>query len=461
MRGYVKSLLQRRVPAPLREWAQLVADRIPPSVRYGRPYREAIHLLKESESWDEKALVAYQEKRLEILVNHCYANVPYYKELFQKNGLTPKDIRTLDDLKKLPFLTKKIIKERKKDLIASNISFLRREQVSTSGSTGAPLDFYMDPTTRPMERALAFRHLLWLGYKPAEDRLALFKVLPLANPKRFYQYFHRGHELRISFRDMDEQRLEKTADLLEEFKPTFMSAWPSSLYILARWMARRKRTIPPPKFMVTGSENIYPHMTQLIEQVFKAPVSDFYGQEESVAIAMQCSLGEGYHIQMEMGIVERLPFRDGMSEIVGTGLHNMVMPFLRYKTGDLAADGSGPCPCGRKHPLISSIVGREADLIVTPERKVVSPLLLNYPFHRLEEIKEGQVIQEDIKTLRVLIVPWERISESTRDQLEKEIKDCLVSPAMRVIVEEAEEIPRTSSLKKAFVISHIQLEDYL
>ncbi len=460
MRGFVKALLQRRVPAPLRRWAQFVADRIPPSVRYGRPYRDALSLLKESETWDEKTLEAYQEKRLQILVNHCYVNVPYYREVFQQNGLTPDDIRTVNDLQKLPFLTKKIIKKRKKDLIASNISFLNRERVFTSGSTGAPLDFYMDPTTRPMERALAFRHLSWLGYKPGE-RLAAFKVLPLANPKQFYQHFRRSGELRISFRDMDEQRLEKLVGLLDEFQPAFISAWPSSLYILARWMARKKRTIQPPKFIVTGSENMYPHMTELIEEVFKAPVSDFYGQEESVAIAMQCSLGQGYHIQMEMGIVELLPFRDGMSEIVGTGLHNMVMPFLRYKTGDLATTGSGPCPCGRKHPLISSIIGREADLIVTPERKVVSPLMLNYPFHRLEEIKEGQVIQEDIKTIRVIIVPWERISESTREQLGNEIKGCLASPAMRVIIEEVEEIPRTSSWKKAFVISHIRLEDYL
>ena len=176
---------------------------------------------------------------------------------------------------------------------------------------------------------------------------------------------------------------------------------------------------------------------------------------------MQCAMGEGYHIQMEMGIVELVPFREGMSEIVGTGLHNMVMPFLRYRTGDLTTDGSGACPCGRKHPLISGIVGREADLIVTPEGKLVSPLLLNPPFNRLEEIKEGQIIQEDVKTLRIVIVPWERISESTREQLGREISDSLASPGMRVIIEEVEGIPRTGSCKKAFVVSRIRLEDYL
>jgi len=195
--------------------------------------------------------------------------------------------------------------------------------------------------------------------------------------------------------------------------------------------------------------------------VFKASVSDFYGQEESVAIAMQCSLGLGYHVQMEMGIVELVPFRAGMSEIVGTGLHNMVMPFLRYRTGDLTTDGSGPCPCGRKHPLISAIVGREADLIVTSEGKLVSPLLLNPPFHNLEEIKEGQIIQEDVETLRIIIVPWDRISESTREQLGREISDTLASPGMRVIIEEVDGIPKISSCKKPFVVSRIRLEDYL
>ncbi len=352
------------------------------------------------------------------------------------------------------------MRTRKKDLIATNISFLNREDAYTSGSTGAPLDFYMDRTTRPMERALARRHLSWLGYKKG-DRVAVCKVVPLADPKRFYQYFRSSGELRISFRDMDEPRIAKMVDLLEQFKPAFISAWPSSLYILARWMERNKRTIQPPKFLVTGSENMYPHITEQIEKVFKAPVSDFYGQEESVASAMQCSLCRGYHIQMEMGIVELLPYREGMSEIVGTGLHNMVMPFLRYRTTDLAPDGYSACPCGRSHPTISGIIGRETDFIVAPEKNIVSPLLLNHPFHHLEEIREGQIIQEDIRTLKIRIAPWERILENTREQLRNEIEGCLASSAMRVIIEEVEDIPRTISCKKPFVISRIRLEDYL
>ncbi len=460
MRGYAKALLQRRVPAPVLKWIQLFADSLPPSVRYGQPYRDAVSLLSGSETWDKQALAAYQEKRLRILIDHCYANVPYYREVFQQHGYTPKDISTIDDLQKLPFLTKEIVRRRKKDLLATNISVLNREEAYTSGSTGAPLTFCMDQTTRPMERALAHRHLSWLGYEEG-DRLANFKVAPLADPKRFYRYFRARDELRISFLDMDEERIRKMVDLLEEFKPDFISAWPSSLYILARWMERNKRTIPPPKFLVTGSENLYPHITDRIEAVFKAPVSDFYGQEESVASAIQCNVSQGYHIQMETGIVELVPYREGMSEIVGTGLHNMAMPFIRYKTGDLAPNGYGTCSCGRSHPTIQGIIGRETDFIVTPERNVVSPLLLNHPFHHLEEIKEGQIVQEDIQTLRIKIVPWEQVSEDTRERLRSNVENCLPSSTMKVIIEEVGDIPRTGCCKKPFIVSRIRIEDYL
>ena len=460
MRGYAKALLQRRAPAPILKWIRFVTDGLPPSLRYGQAYKDAISLLRESETWDKQALVAHQEKRLRTLIDHCYSNVPYYREVFQEYGYSPKDISTVDDLRKLPFLTKEIVRKRKKDLLATNISFLNREEANTSGSTGAPLEFYISEYTRPMERALVQRHLWWLGHKQG-DRLAIFKVVPLADSKRFYQYFRSREELRIEFRDMDEERLGKMADLLQEFKPDIISAWPSSLYILARWMERNKRSIRPPKFLVTGSENIYPHIIEVIERVFKAPVSDFYGQEESVASAMQCSLSQGYHVQMETGVVELVPYGEGMSEIVGTGFYNMAMPFIRYKTGDLAPTGFGNCSCGRSHPTIRGIVGRETDFIITPEKNVVSPLLLSPPFYHLEEIREGQIVQEDIKTLRIKIAPWEQISDTTKEQLTKNIANCLASPKMRVIVEEVENIPRMVCCKKPFIISRIRLEDYL
>jgi phenylacetate-CoA ligase len=227
-------------------------------------------------------------------------------------------------------------------------------------------------------------------------------------------------------------------------------------------MEKRHRKIPPPRYIVTASENLHPHMKEAIEKAFEARVIDWYGQEESVAVAMQCSFAGGYHIQMEMGILELARSgADLTGEIVGTCLHNFAMPFLRYKTGDLAVQGTGePCPCGRKHPTLSRVVGRDTELVITPEGRAISPLILHFAFYRLDEVKEAQIVQEDIRTLRVRVVPWLTLTGQTRQAIVREIHDRLSSPSMNVIVEETSDIPRTVGGKRPFVITKLNVEDY-
>jgi len=212
---------------------------------------------------------------------------------------------------------------------------------------------------------------------------------------------------------------------------------------------------------MTSSENLYPSVREQAERAFGTAVIDHYGQNEEVACAFQCSEANGYHIQVEHSIVELLPLRDGEWEIVGTSLHNTGMPFVRYRTGDLAIGSDEPCACGRKHPVISAIEGRDSEIIVTPERNIVAPVAMDYAFYHLEEIREGQIIQEDINTLRVKIVPWERISEQTKASLKKELSSYLKSETMRVHIEEVEEIPRTKRGKRPFIISRIKIDDYV
>jgi phenylacetate-CoA ligase len=454
MRALLKNVMLWAAPARAVKWARAFGDYLPNSLRYGKHYREALALFRESDGWDEGRLREYQDALLRLLIEHAYSNVPYYRELFRERGLRPEDIRTAQDLTKIPYLTKEIVRERKQDLVAGNIRPVNRDEANTSGSTGSSLTFFMDSTTRPFERAVAFRHLQWLGYKPG-DPIAYFRVLPMTYRDRWYTHYRPSNMLRMSFRVVNEQRLEKIVNLLNSFKPVYLSAWPSSLLILAKWMERTGKRVPPLRYLISGSENLYPHVRETVERVFGAPVIDHYGQEESVAVAMQCSYGRGYHVQMEMGILELAHHVDGFMEIVGTCLHNLAMPFIRYRTGDLAIEGGGPCPCGRHHPLLAEIVGREADFVVTPENNVVSPLTLNYLFHNRPEIREGQIIQEDLDLFRIKVVPWKRISEETREGLLRDLRSALESSGIRLIIEEVKDIPRTVGCKKPFVISRV------
>jgi phenylacetate-CoA ligase len=459
VRAFLKTFLPK-ILGPLWDPAKILYDMVPLPVRYGRAYSEAVSLLDASERWDLEKLVGYQENMLRRLVRHCYANVPYYRKVFLEAGIRPDDIATISDLEKLPFLTKAIVREHKRELLATNFSYLSAQPDSTSGSTGAPLDFYVDNVTRAMEVALAFRHLEWLDYRDG-DRIAEIKEDSFVDPDRLYWYFPGSRRLKFSFFRIDDSRLEQTAQALERFKPMFIKAFPSSLFILSRWMERHNKRIQAPKYIITSSETLYPSTRDLAERIFKAPVIDWYGQNEKVATAFQCKIGRKYHIQMEQAIVELIPSKTGSLEIVGTSLHAFGMPFVRYRTGDTAVREDQPCPCGMTHPVLSGLMGREGEFIITPEKQIITPTAMDYAIYHLEEIKESQIIQEDINTLRIKVAPWEIISESTKERLLKEIRGYLGSPGMNLIWDEVEEIPRTSRRKKPFVISYLNVEDYI
>ncbi len=459
MRGFLKTFLPK-ILGPLWDPAKILYDMVPLPVRYGRAYSEAVSLLEATERWSLDKLVAYQENMLRRLIRHCYANVPYYRKVFTESGLTPDDVGSIRDLEKLPFLTKAIVRKHKKDLLATNFSSRRTQPDSTSGSTGAPLDFSIDKATRAMEVALAFRHLRWLEYEDG-DRIAEIKEDSFTYPDRLYWYFPGSKHLKFSFFRIDDSRLEETALALERFKPRFIKAFPSSLFILSRRMERHQKRIQAPKYIITSSETLYPSTKDLAERIFKAPVVDWYGQNEKVATAFQCESRRGYHIQMEQAIVEMIPSKTGTFEIVGTALHAFGMPFIRYRTGDTGIEEDQPCPCGRVHPVLSELMGREGEFIITPEKQIVTPTAMDYAIYHLEEIKESQIIQEDINTLRIRVVPWEIISEPTKERMLHEILGYLGSPSMNLIWEEVAEIPRTSRSKKPFVISYLNVEDYI
>ncbi len=395
---------------------------------------------------------ARQEERLETLVHHCFKNVPYYRRLFNEHGLKPRDIQGISDLNKIPVLTKDAVKKNRDLLVARNVPIHRREPAHTSGVTGSPLDFLVDSSCVAIERALAHRHLLWLGYGEG-DTVARFREPRLSEATELAEVRGRGREMAISLLRGDEAELERIAAALQLFRPTFISAWPSGLYLLARWMRKRGITIQRPRYLVTSSENLYPNVKELIEEHLGAPVIDWYGQEESVAVAMQCEYAQGYHVQTEVCIVELEPSFGGYSEIIGTNLCNMAMPFLRYRTGDLALKSDLPCPCGRRHPTIGGILGREADFLTIPDGRVLSPLGLTYVFHHADDVREGQIVQEDLDYLRVLVVPWEGISDSTVEKLKHAVLDHVDCPGVRVEVETVEDIPRTPGGKRPFLVS--------
>ncbi len=450
MIAWIKSLV-RDSSFPFKDVLHSAYNVLPPYIAYGKVYRDMLRLFQESETWDRRKYEDYQSRRLSKLVQHAYHNVPYYREVFDEHGLAPSDIQTVSDLKKLPLLTSDTIKSRWDDFIAKNVSPFQREMSHTSGSTGPALYFYFDKTTIPVERAQAMRHLIWLGYEPG-DKIAVIKGQPLQTTEKMFKYLRGAKELRVSLAEPTGDNLRLIADALAQYRPAFIRGWPSSIYAVARWLCENGRQIPRPKYIVTSSENLYSYMKKRIEECFDAPVVDAYGQSEFVAYALQCAYRRAYHVQMETSIVEFIPYRGNLCEIVGTCLWNTAMPFIRYKTGDLAIKGSEPCPCGRQSDAIAEVIGRTSDIVFRDETSGAISPISSCSFYDSEEIREAQILIDDHGAVRVRIVPRNAPLGAFHLRIKEEIARSLGAPYEKIIVEEVEAIQPAESGKKALVI---------
>jgi phenylacetate-CoA ligase len=189
---------------------------------------------------------------------------------------------------------------------------------------------------------------------------------------------------------------------IREFAPFDMRAYPSTAQVLA-WFCLERGISLPLSAVFTSSETLLPHQRSAIEKAFACRVFDWYGNGERVAAIAQCEHGT-YHELPTYSIVEYLDAGGGMKEIVGTTLHNRVMPLFRYRTGDLAHQiPAEQCVCGRPFPVVSGIQGRVKDQLLMEDGRRVTPIVGRI-FKGLSGVREAQIIQSARDRIVVQIV---------------------------------------------------------
>lgn len=333
--------------------------------------------LAETEQWSLPALKQYQFERLQALLRVAYTQTFFYRRLYEAHKVKPDDIRSLDDMYKLPIITKEDIRANLEDMIPRRLNRKDLRFLTTSGSTGEPLGLYHDATTiEQVEMAFIMRQWRWAGYRRG-DPYASFRghILRLEKHKgrrELWDYVTDDNRLALLAHDTAEATLQAAVQKLRAFKPRFIQTYPSTLEIVARYMQRNNIDDIHVDAVFCESETLYPHQRALIEDAFHTHVFAGYGHSERAVDAVECEAHMGYHVSMEYGILELLdddnqpittPGQPG--HVVGTGLDTFSMPIIRYMTDDVASYAAGPCPCGRAHPLIKDIAGRNADFIVS------------------------------------------------------------------------------------------------
>jgi phenylacetate-CoA ligase len=280
----------------------------------------------------------------------------------------------------------------------------------TSGTTGTPLEVFRSVDSAIWEEAFQLQAWSWTGYRGGQRQAVLRgdAVAPLAQAAPpFWHWDRAGRQLFVSTRHLSERNAASMLDALAAAAPTLLRAYPSACMELARLSERLQHGWRVP-VVVTGSEPLYPVQRALIESALGCKVFDFYGMAERIAYAAQCERGF-YHLHPEYAFVEIVDAdgrpTDGFGSIVGTTLHNQVMPLLRYRISDQARWLAGACPCGRSYPRIELAAGKLEDQLYDADGNAVSASIITFAFKGLDNIRKAQVAQVGQGAWEVRLVP--------------------------------------------------------
>ncbi len=325
-------------------------------------------LVTKSQYWSKDKLIDYQEDNLRKIIHHAYKNVPYYYELFNDLGLNPSDIRTINDLEKLPILTSEELKQNSSRLLASNFKRFKPQHRRTGGTTGAPLWYYSDMNSWALHWALKYRTWEWGGYQIG-DPIGLLggaSIIPESKAgfkRKIWNKLNGFVPLPSSH--LFREQMYLYADIIRNKRIHYLRGYPSSIATFSNFCADNDIQLNIKSVYTTAEVLQDTHKTD-IKNYLKASVFDTYGCADGGGNANTCEYENGFHVSMEASIWEvcdtlgeRTP-TGSTGEVTLTSLTNYVMPLIRYQPGDLIENSFdySVCQCGRSLPRINKIVGK-------------------------------------------------------------------------------------------------------
>lgn len=404
------------------------------------------------EAFSRSEIEALQLERLQKTLKHCQ-NSPFYAARFASEGIRPEDIRSLDDLRRIPFTTKQDLRDTYPFGIASVPLSACTRLHSSSGTTGNPTVILhtardLDQWANAVARCLymvgcrpddVFQNTSGygmftggLGFQYGAERLGMLTVPAAAgNTRRQLKFF-------------------------KDFGTTVVHAIPS--YAARIYEVMCEEGIDPRRdlslrTLVIGAEPHSEDTRRRIEDMLGVKAFNSFGMSEMCGpgVAFECREQNGLHIWEDYYIVEIVdpvtlePVPDGeVGELVLTTINREAMPLLRYRTRDLTRILPGPCPCGREHKRLDRMKGRSDDMIILKGVNIfpiqIEQVLMQFPELATDYLITLQTLDDnDGMTVEVELKPSAFTDDYTRLQrIEKEITrrlrdEILITPKVRLV----------------------------
>jgi phenylacetate-CoA ligase len=367
----------------------------------------------------EEELRSLRDARLRGIVKYAAETVPYYRSLFQRERINPNEIKTVDDLNRLPLINKEVVCKDPNLFVSISRNGKKSIPFITSGSTGMPLEVYHDQYSllaniafgeREREvvsticrKNFGYREVI-IGYPGNTGS----KVLDFYRNMTFIPL--RPKRLVLSVLEP----VELIAEAVNHFHPDVLISYGSYLEAFFKILHLRRIEMNPPSTVLYGGDAMTSEGRRFIEEKFGIPVLSSYSAVEIFKIGFFCEERRGFHIHedlCQLKIVdpngEKLK-NDEKGEVVISNLVNMGSVFLNYRLGDFASISNKKCPCGRTLLLLKDLDGRVEDIIFLSSGEFVHPRAVWRVFKGRNEILQYQLIQHDRERFELKLVTVDR-----------------------------------------------------
>lgn len=409
-----------------------------------------------------EVIAAYQQKRLNKLLQHAWNSSPWYREILADLNYSPNHMVDDTYLKRLPITRKQHIRDNLEAFISDEYDQNQLRKAKTGGSTGVSLNLYFDERCQQWRNAAQMYADELAGWNMGDRVAAIWGNPPVHTTlKQKLRSALLERMIYLDTMDINPDAINRFVEKWNSYQPTVIFGHAHSIYILADYLQKNAMTPLRPKGVVATSMMLLDHERQVIESAFACKVTNRYGCEEVGLIAVECEKHNGMHLNTPHLIVEVLrpdgsdAEPDEPGKIVVTDLNNYGMPLIRYQVEDVGVLSNQACSCGRHTPLLKRLEGRVADFLKKPDGgQVAGVSLVERTLTKVPGVAQMQLVQDSLSAITINRVKGSDFSHQTDQDLLMEFRQ-VFPESVKIIINDVDRIPQEASGKYRFSICRI------
>lgn len=384
-----------------------------------------IKILKKIETrqhWTPREIKAYQTQKLIKIIHYCWEHVPFYKQKWQPFISGPSEIKNIEDLVKLPILTKDDVKNSLEALTTSDKT-IKYSEARTGGSTGRPIIFRMTKFDEEMSWAQMYMGWKWSGYRVGAPFLVVGgeSVGTGIDDNRTWKDFVINRWVTSA----SNLTLERTKALIASRhfnKIEMIYGYPNAIKELGEMLAKLDKKPPKLRGIVCTAEVMRPEVRVRIQQIYGVKVLDQYGLNDGGLHACESREQQGLNLSFHRGVLEiidqngnQIQEANKSGKAIASCFTNFAMPLIRYETGDNLHWLEDQITSNVKWKKLGPVDGRTGDILVMPSGRIITMPGITLVMRWLEGLKQYQFIQRTQYNVDVHLDTYDEFSQSIED----------------------------------------------